>query len=249
MVKGIEIFEKYFEAFSNEYVLIGGTACDLLMGEAGIDFRATKDLDIVLIVEALTAGFGKKFWEFINNGKYQIREKSNGKPELYRFLKPEISGYPAMIELFSRSQKDIFGDINIIPIHINNYVSSLSAILLNEDYYKFLIDGRVFINGLPVLSEIHLIPFKAKAWLDLTLNKENGYSVDSRDINKHKNDIFRLSMLINQTQKIILHESIKNDMQKFIDRMKYENIDLRAFGIKNQTKDDILALFAKIYLS
>ena len=29
-------------------VLIGGAACDLLFGEAGQDFRATKDLDLVL---------------------------------------------------------------------------------------------------------------------------------------------------------------------------------------------------------
>ena len=64
MVKGIETFENFFRDFSQEYVLIGGTACDLLMEEAGIEFRATKDLDIVLIVEALTEKFGMKFWEF-----------------------------------------------------------------------------------------------------------------------------------------------------------------------------------------
>jgi hypothetical protein len=32
--------------------LIGGTACIVIMQEAGLDFRATKDLDIVLYVEA-----------------------------------------------------------------------------------------------------------------------------------------------------------------------------------------------------
>ena len=39
MVKGIETFENFFRDFSQEYVLIGGTACDLLMEEAGIEFR------------------------------------------------------------------------------------------------------------------------------------------------------------------------------------------------------------------
>ncbi|HEX3675870.1 MAG TPA: hypothetical protein VHU79_00535, partial [Sphingomicrobium sp.] len=34
-------------------MLIGGGACELLMGDVGVAFRATKDLDIVLIVEAL----------------------------------------------------------------------------------------------------------------------------------------------------------------------------------------------------
>ena len=51
MVKGIEIFEKHFTGQEGKYVLIGGAACDLAMSEAGLPFRATKDLDIVLIIE------------------------------------------------------------------------------------------------------------------------------------------------------------------------------------------------------
>ena len=46
-----------------QYAIIGGTACDILMTEEGLDFRATKDIDLVLIIEALDANFGKKFWE------------------------------------------------------------------------------------------------------------------------------------------------------------------------------------------
>ncbi|MFR5881536.1 MAG: hypothetical protein ACLUEQ_12415 [Cloacibacillus evryensis] len=33
-------------------MLIGGMACDLLMSDAGLDFRRTKDIDMVLIVES-----------------------------------------------------------------------------------------------------------------------------------------------------------------------------------------------------
>ncbi|MDD3898415.1 MAG: tyrosine-type recombinase/integrase, partial [Syntrophomonadaceae bacterium] len=43
----------------DQYAIIGGTACDLLMSEDGLDFRATRDIDIVLIVESLTPEFGK----------------------------------------------------------------------------------------------------------------------------------------------------------------------------------------------
>ncbi len=50
MVTGIESFKKQFEGMENQYTIIGGTACDLLMSEAGEDFRATKDIDIVLII-------------------------------------------------------------------------------------------------------------------------------------------------------------------------------------------------------
>jgi hypothetical protein len=37
------------------------------MSELGAPFRATKDLDIVLIIEALDSTFGKTFWKFINS--------------------------------------------------------------------------------------------------------------------------------------------------------------------------------------
>lgn len=48
-----------------QYAIIGGTGCDILMTEEGLDFRATKDIDLVLIIEAVDANFGKKFWEYV----------------------------------------------------------------------------------------------------------------------------------------------------------------------------------------
>lgn len=64
MVTGIESFKERFRKFEDQYVIIGGTACDILMSEEGLDFRATKDIDLVLIVEALSAEFGRVFWEY-----------------------------------------------------------------------------------------------------------------------------------------------------------------------------------------
>ena len=45
MVDGLDKFANHFEAFTENYVLIGGTACDLAMQLVGQSFRATKDLD------------------------------------------------------------------------------------------------------------------------------------------------------------------------------------------------------------
>lgn len=50
-----------------------------------LPFRATKDIDIVLIVEALTSEFGKSFWEYIKEGEYQNKNKNTGEPQFYRF--------------------------------------------------------------------------------------------------------------------------------------------------------------------
>lgn len=82
-------------------------------------------------------------------------------------------------------------DAALTPLPIDDEISSLSAILLNEAYYELLKTGQIVVDGIPVLSPICLIPFKAKAWLELRERKSNGGQVDSKNIKKHKNDIFR----------------------------------------------------------
>jgi hypothetical protein len=77
LVKGLALFREYFAPFSEQYVLIGGTAATIAMEEAGLDFRATKDLDIVLHIEALTPEFGEAFWAFLERGSYDIRQASD----------------------------------------------------------------------------------------------------------------------------------------------------------------------------
>lgn len=93
MVSGIDIFRQHFSDFKQQYTIIGGFACDLLMADAGLDFRQTADIDMVLTVEALTTEFANAFWEFINHGGYQARQRSNGKPEFYRFVNPTNPSY------------------------------------------------------------------------------------------------------------------------------------------------------------
>jgi hypothetical protein len=177
MVKGVDVFRRYFSEYTDQYVLIGGAACDISFGDSGIDFRATRDLDMVLIVEAQTKEFGQKFWKFIKDGHYRNRAKSSGEPQFYRFDKPEELGYPSMIELFSRSGWTMEKDAVLTPIHIDDSVSSLSAILLNDVYYELLLRGRKVIDGISVLRPTYLIPFKAKAWLDLNEKMERGESL------------------------------------------------------------------------
>ena len=52
MVSGIESFARKFRDYSDCYTVIGGTACAVLMSETDLEFRATKDIDMVLIMEA-----------------------------------------------------------------------------------------------------------------------------------------------------------------------------------------------------
>jgi len=244
MVKGLDIFRQYFEKYADQYVLIGGTACTVSFEQLNESFgRTTKDLDMVLIVEALTKEFGEKFWQFINDGEYRNRVKSNGKPQFYRFDKPNNPSFPEMIEIFSRTESILAENSAVVPIHIDDSVSSLSAILLNDAYYRLLMEGRNVINGLSVLSPVWLIPFKAKAWLDL---KQSG-NADSKDIKKHRNDIVRLASGT-VLGKCVLPEEVKNDMKVFIDSFEMSDAELKNLNIKGVKAKDIKNILIETYL-
>ena len=44
MVTGLRKFKEKFQGFENQYVVIGGTACDLLMENEDMTFRVWKSI-------------------------------------------------------------------------------------------------------------------------------------------------------------------------------------------------------------
>lgn len=243
MVKGLETFRQYFKEYDNQYVLIGGVACDVAFESNETSFRATRDMDMVLIVEALTPEFGAKFWKFIQDGGYRNKATNWGKPQFYRFDKPENASYPKMIELFSRNDFELKNMTGITPIHIDDTVSSLSAILLNDDYYSVLLDGKIIVNGLSILRPEYLILFKARAYLDLKQRKDNGETVDSNDIKKHKKDVLRIASELMLEKVTNLPNAVKKDIDTFIDSLEKEPFDdnsLRNYGLKNEEVMEVL---------
>lgn len=250
MIKGLDKFRDHFSAFKDHYVLIGGTASVLVMEEAGVDFRATKDLDIVLCLEVLDTSFAKAFWAFVKAGGYQNQQKSTGKNIYYRFTKPQKDDYPFMLELFSRVPDTLVlgDDSELTPIPINDDVSSLSAILLDEDYYQFLHQYKTEVNGVQIITELCIIPLKAKAWLDLSQRRESGERVDSRTIKKHKNDIFRLFQILSPTAQVDLPGSVLRDMQLYLTAISEEkNLDLKPYGLKGLGVLDVASRLRQIY--
>lgn len=249
MVNGFTKFKERFRGYENQYVIIGGTACDLIMENEELPFRATKDIDIVLIVESITAEFGKQFWEYVKEAGYEHLNKSTGKAQFYRFTSPKSKEYPYMIEIFSRNPEFIVlkDDAILTPLPINEENSSLSAILLNEAYYELLKNGQILIDGIPVLSPTCLIPFKAKAWLDLKERKARGEQVDGKNIKKHKNDVFRLAQLITSDTRQNLGVEIAGDMKRFLSELESEDIDLRSIGVRGTDKKTIISIMYQCY--
>ena len=218
MVNGLYKFRDFFQSHTDKYVLIGGAACSIVFDEIGEDFRATKDLDVVLIVENISEDFGKAFWEFIRAANYNGIETGEAQKQFYRFKNPDDPSYPKMIELFSRvPDLPLLPHAHLTPVHIADDISSLSAILLNDDYYAFLLSGRRIIDGLSVLDEKYLIPFKVKAWCELSARRKAGEEGNSRHIRKHYRDVHKLLTLLPANAKVPLPDQLKADMQEFID--------------------------------
>ncbi len=234
MVPGLKMFQEYFGDFRQSYVLIGGSACDVVMRSSPVKFRATKDLDIVLYIEALQPDFIARFWQFVKAGGYSLCQTSTGEKKFYRFQKPTTVGYPLMLELFSRHPDFPLADraTHLTPIPADEEVSSLSAILLDDVYYHFLHTHTIERDGLSVASPIALLVLKAKAWLELSTRKREGGRVDSNDIAKHRKDIARLAIFIGN-QKPELPTQIANDMRTFWKEFQNETIDAVNLNLPN----------------
>jgi hypothetical protein len=227
VVRGLDVFTKWFEPYLDQYVLIGGTAATISMEEVGQSFRATKDLDIVLHMEVLTPSFGKTFWEFIKAGEYQIQQTNDGTPKLYRFQKPKNDAFPWMLKLFSRTPEgmQLSKESQLTPIPFDELMSSLSAILLDDDYYQFVLSGRKMRHGFASwIAEDRLIPLKILAWLDLTRRKNAGEEVDSKKIRKHLNDIVKISGLLTPQSIIEVAPKISNDLKHFLSKVSIDDI-------------------------
>lgn len=249
MVNGLDRFKEHFAAFSDRYVLIGGTASSLSVKELGGEFRVTKDLDIVLCVEVLDGEFVKAFWAFIKEGRYENRQKSSGKRLFYRFYDPKVKGFPEMLELFARvpDALDMPSGAALTPIPVEEDVSSLSAILLDNDYYEFVMQRRTTIDGVSVLNAEGLIPLKARAYLDLSNRKAAGQQVDSKQIRKHKNDIFRLFAVLDREVRHILVATLKTDLELALLRIASDPPDLKSLGITSMTLSQVLDNLRRIY--
>lgn len=237
-IRGLKLFGEHFKNYQDQYVLIGGVASWIAMDEAGEQFRATKDLDIVLILEVLSPAFVQQFWAFIQLGNYEIRQTGGDKPIFYRFQKPRDASFPAQIELFSRSPAGMEQpeDAQITSIPTDDDISCLSAIILDDDYYLFLKEGLQRTESLSYIGADRLIPFKMNAWLDLSARKAAGEPIDSRVVNKHRNDVIRLSGQLTE-EAVAIPDSIRVDMERFLTQLLGEKMDLKLLGVRGSIDD------------
>ncbi len=252
MVRGINIFEKYFGSYPENYIIIGGTACDIRMEEAGFNPRATKDIDLILVVEALNSEFVKHFWKFIQDGNYERQEKSNDDRKYYRFMKPEDKNFPFQIELFSRTPDniDLEEPAHLTPIPVDDDLSSLSAILMSDDYYNYLREHSSIENKIHLANLEALICLKAKAFLEINERIAAGEKEDTKHLKKHKNDVFKLAAMLPGNSEFELPESIKEHLNEFlvvINNTLPEKIIYKEMGLPTLNSERIINQLIKSF--
>lgn len=220
MIRGLTHFSEYFKDHSDNFILVGGVATYLLLEEAGATrVRPTKDLDIVLIMKPSSA-FLNALKEYVKNGGYEIQRGNKDQATFYRFQKPTRDEFPIMIELFAtvESGVELFEGQHIVPVANEGGIESLSAILLDEEYYSIIKKNAIEKGGINILNELALIPFKAKAYLEIKARGE-----DSKNWKKHRADIINLTInFLTEESREVLTGKVRAHFVEFMKQLKTE---------------------------
>lgn len=70
--------------------------------------------------------------------------------------------------------------------------------------------------------------------------------MDSKNIKKHKNDVFRLAQLIAEDTRQNLSPEILMDMKQFLHEMENEEINLKSIGVRGDKKK-VIGYLSKCY--
>lgn len=242
--RGLKHFTDYFSDFSSDYVIIGGGAASVCFDDEKLEFRATKDIDMVLFTNN-APDFNKKISEYIFLGKYGVNEKTENPPRYYRFSKPEDKNFPEIVEIFAKADSEIElrkGQY-IIPIQ-NDAEAQLSAILLDDEYFNLIRDNAKKSEvGYSIITPYANICLKARAFRELKeRNEEEG------KINKHRNDVLRLAQILKAGEQLKLQGRPKQDfLQIFSAVEELEEKTIRQIVGSTLSKADILDVLKKAF--
>ena len=220
MVKGFDKFKQFFAPHSDSFIVIGGTAMQLHGNEGGFTPRVTQDIDILVIVENMSAAFTADFHAFLREGQYDCYmakdPEGSRKPRFYRFIKPKNEAFPTRIELLSSPL--------LPPPEGMLYMSlpdepeeSMSAIVLDRTYYEFAKANTTSINEIPCLNRDALMVFKSVAYLNLINEYETtGNRLRLHDSKKHRKDVLALAGTIPPTDISSVPAVISERLHAFI---------------------------------
>lgn len=200
----------------DSYFVIGGHAAAIHFENVGLEFRTTKDFDIVLVTKLDNSDFSKQIAKFLIEGGYENRYR-NEKKTAYRFENPKSPEFPKIIEFFVEEGKfpesldKRFASLDIV---VNE--EKMSAIVLDNDIFEFAKKHVVMNYDLPIVDIKGLIALKSFAYFK-NLELFNLGLVKKDDYLKHRKDVFRLLTILADSEPISdIPEILKKSMLDFL---------------------------------
>ncbi|MDR2914296.1 MAG: hypothetical protein LBV74_05635 [Tannerella sp.] len=129
---------------------------------------------------------------------------------------------------------------HLTPVPVGEEISSLSAILLDEEYYNHTIGSSILEDGIRIANPLSLLCLKVKAFLNLTKERKTNLNVRSGDIKKHRDDVFKLlAMRIDPFTPIALSVDMKESINTFIGMMEQSLPNQSLQDSLQRTNDEI----------
>jgi hypothetical protein len=250
---GFDHFCNHLSGLEQLYVIIGGGAASILMEDEGLEFRATKDVDLVVL--SRSEELNTRILSYVKDGGYKTKEATEGSPRYYRFREPDKKECPVLIEVFARNELnlELQDGQYIIPIN-DESVERLSAILLDDEYFELIQKNLVTSqSGIPLINALANICLKARAHRELFDRKTNGdATVDEKSVQKHLKDIWRLAAILTGEEEISLAGQPLKDVTSAIGKLdqfpdtQFKQVMEKTPGL---SKEPIMEVLKKVFLN
>ena len=243
---GLSHFQEYCKEFDEQYVVVGGFATVMLLNEELGEGhgKATFDIDLVLLTNN-SVELAQKIKQYITDGKYDIQVGKKDQYKYYRFNNPKEENFAKEIEIFASNENELKLDDGqrILPIDPEDGLYSLSAIILDPEYFEMIKNNVNKSTVAPCTNTQATIMLKMSAFYDLKKREDNKWK-------KHRRDILKLSLLLTGEEEIKLVGRMKEDFDSFIQHLK-EELDQRtiksfADGLPIY-KDQVIKVLEKVF--
>ena len=243
---GLSHFQDYCKNFQEHYVVVGGFATIMLLDKELQDHgKATFDIDLVLLTTT-SVEMSKKIKEYVQEGEYTIQIGDKDQYRYYRFIEPKKENFAKEIELFASNENDLNLEDSqrIIPIDPEDGLYSLSAIMLDPEYFNMIKDNVEKDLRAPCTNTQATIMLKMSAFNDLK-------KASNKKWKKHRSDILKLSLLLTGEEKIKFVGRMKDDFDSFISHLENEVTQkaikdiIKPLSVK---KEDVIEVLTKVFI-
>lgn len=247
--RGLSHFQQYCKDLEEMYVVVGGFATVMLLDEGLGDGhgKATHDIDLVLLTTC-SIEMSQRIKQYVQEGKYEIQKGNKDQYHYYRFVKPEIEGFAKEIELFASNENDLKLDDSqrIIPIDPEEGLYSLSAIMLDPEYFEMIKNNITMSVVAPCTNTQATIMLKMSAFFDLKARNDNKWK-------KHRQDILKLSLLLTGEERLQMTGRMVEDFESFMTHLE-KDVDQKMIktilnGMVTVDKEHTLETLKKVFIT